>query len=94
MDGRFPNSQASSAAARAKAVPKTKKKQQEPSRASRAPAPAQFPANLLLANQVPTISSDSDGSIDDIVFDNTGMRVGSRALLAYDNCMPMPTLYT
>ena len=91
MDGRSPNSQASSAAARAKAVPKTKKKQQEP---TRAPAPAQFPANLLLANQVPTISSDSDGSIDDIVFDNTGMRVGSRAHLAYDNCMPMPTLYT
>jgi hypothetical protein len=71
MDSRSPNSPASSAAARAKAVPKTKKK---PQPLSHTPAPAQIPVNHLFANQAPTISSDSDGSIDDIVFDNTGMR--------------------
>ncbi len=70
MDDRSPSSFASSSAARAKVVPKTKKK---PPPTSLSAAPAQTPVKHFLVGQVPTISSDSDGSIDDIVFDNTGM---------------------
>jgi hypothetical protein len=60
----------SSAVARAKAAPKTKKK--PPSPAS-APTSAKAPTSFLLSMQAPTISSDSEGSFDDIVFDNTGI---------------------
>jgi hypothetical protein len=62
---------ASSAAARAKAVPKTTKKLHPSSHSS--PSAQQSPVSVLLAAQAPTISSDSEGSLDDIVFDNTGM---------------------
>jgi hypothetical protein len=60
----------SSAASRAKVVPKTKKKPPPPS-----PSPAtseRSPASFLLSAQAQAISSDSEGSLDDIVFDNTG----------------------
>ena len=64
--------EASSASARVKAVPKTKKK---PTSSSPSSTPVQqSPVSLLLAAQVPAISSDSDGSLDDVVFDSTGVR--------------------
>lgn len=70
MDSLSPASLASSASARVKAVPKTKKK---PTSSSPSCTPAQqSPVSLLLAAQVPAISSDSEGSLDDVVFDSTG----------------------
>ena len=61
---------ASSAASRAKAVPKTKKKPPPPSPSSA--TSQQSPSSFLLSAQAQAISSDSEGSLDDIVFDNTG----------------------
>ena len=81
---------ASSAAARAKAVPKTTKKLHLPSNPST--SAQQSPSSVLLAAQAPTISSDSEGSLDDIVFDNTGMFCGFVPELLANSATPFKSL--